>query len=90
MAQSCHVTFLFYKEHPFITNEWMNNSNYIAVLNCPNENQLFNIIEKAKSQNIKISIFQEPDIGNQITAIALEPSIKSKKICSNLKLALSK
>jgi hypothetical protein len=39
-------------------------------------------------QGIRFSVFKEPDIDNQITAIALEPGSKSKKICSNLSLAL--
>lgn len=37
---------------------------------------------------IKLSVFREPDIDNQITAIALEPGTQTKKLCSNIKLAL--
>jgi len=48
--------------------------------------ELNNIIDAAKSKNITISVFREPDIDNQITAIALEPSITSKKLTSGLKL----
>jgi hypothetical protein len=33
-------------------------------------------------------VFREPDINNEITAIAVEPSEKSRKLCSNLPLAL--
>ncbi len=66
----------------------MFNSNYIAVLNVANEYELHNLIEKAISAGIKFSVFREPDIDNQITAITFEPGIKSKKLCANLKLAL--
>lgn len=66
----------------------MNESNYIAVLNVSGEDELIKIIEKASLQDIKYSIFREPDIDNQITAIAISPGPKSKKLCSNLRLAL--
>jgi len=33
-------------------------------------------------------VFLEPDIGNQLTAIALEPTDKSYRLTSNLPLAL--
>lgn len=52
------------------------------------ESDLNKLIEKALLNNIKFSVFREPDIDNQITAITLEPSLISKKLCSNLKLAL--
>ena len=88
MAQSCHVVFSFSQEHPNETKTWMNNSNYIAVLNSPDEDDLLLLIERAQLKGIKCSIFMEPDIGDQITAVALEPGSKSKKLCSNYKLAL--
>ena len=66
----------------------MLNSNYIAILNVANEYELNNLIERAINSGIKFSVFKEPDIGNQITAITFEPGLKSKKLCANLKLAL--
>jgi hypothetical protein len=47
------------------------------------------LIAKAESQNIKHTIFREPDIDNQITAVAFEPSDATKKLCKNLKLMLN-
>lgn len=88
LAQSCHVTFSFSQEYPNETKKWMTESNYIAVLNCSDEYEINQLIEKALINNIKFSVFREPDIDNQITAIALEPGLISKKVCSNLKLAL--
>jgi len=83
-----HAAIQFIFEHPEITKEWYNISNYLGFLSVANEYELNKLIEKAVLLNIKISVFKEPDIDNQITAIALQPGIKSKKLCSNLKLAL--
>lgn len=88
MAQSCHVAFQFAAEHPDITNKWMNESNYICILESSNEYELCQLIEKTIKLNLKISVFREPDLGNQITSIAIEPSSISKKLCANFKLAL--
>lgn len=88
MAQSTHAAIQFTQEHPDINKEWFQQSNYLCMLAAANEVELRKLIERAEMQNIKISIFREPDIDNQITAIALEPSCKSKKLCSGLKLAL--
>ena len=75
-------------QHPDIAKCWHDNSNYLGFLSVANEQELEELIEKAISQNICLSVFREPDIDNQITAIALAPGVKSKKLCSNLKLAL--
>ena len=89
-VQTCAlpISFAFATEHASLTNDWMLNSNYIAILNVANEYELNNLIEKAINSGIKFSVFKEPDIGDQITAITFEPGVKSKKLCANLKLAL--
>lgn len=75
-------------EHPEINKSWFEVSNYLGLLSVDNEIDLMNLIADAEDKGIKYSIFREPDIDNQITAIALEPGIKSKKLCSSLPLAL--
>jgi hypothetical protein len=79
---------LFSFEYSDINSEWYSKSNYLGLLSVNNEDDLINLIEKATTRGIKTSVFREPDIGNKVTAIALEPSIMSKKLCSNLPLAL--
>jgi hypothetical protein len=78
----------FCLEHNEIANSWHKNSQYLTYLSVKGENELLDLIEKSNSRDIVISIFQEPDINNQITAIALEPSEDAKRLCRNLSCAL--
>jgi len=87
-VQSLHAGIQFAMEHTEIHREWFENSNYLGLLSVANEIELNNLIENAREQNINVSIFREPDIGDQITAIALAPGARTKKLCSRLKLAL--
>lgn len=75
-------------EHADIHKEWFEKSNYLGFLSVCNEYELLSLAEKALSLGIECSVFREPDIDNQVTAIAFAPGNKSKKLCSNLKLAL--
>lgn len=88
MAQSCHALRQFSEEHKDIDKEWFQKSNYLAVLAAKDERSLLKLIEKADSKGIKFSVFFEPDLEYQITAVALEPGIDSKRLCSNFRLAL--
>ena len=65
---------------------WFHNSNYLIFLSVENEEELQSLIDKAITQNIQVSVFREPDIDNEITAIALEPCNDSKRMTSGLKL----
>lgn len=85
-VQSGHAAIQFQHEHPELAKNWYHTSNYLIFLSVEDEEELNNLISKANSKDITLSIFREPDIGDAITAIALEPSIKSKKLTSGLKL----
>lgn len=87
-VQGIHAAIQFAMEHPDINKVWFENSNYLGFLSVLNEMELTRLIELATHNDIQFSIFKEPDINNQITAIALAPGLKTKKLCSNLKLAL--
>jgi len=60
----------------------------LAVLSVENEKELIELIEKLKKSNLKFSVFREPDIGDQITAICIEPSEETRRIISSLPLML--
>jgi hypothetical protein len=57
-------------------------------LEIENETELRNLRDKAALLGIANSSFIEPDFDNSLTAIALAPIPESKRLCSNLKLAL--
>ena len=87
-VQSIHAAIQFKFEHPEISRDWFENSNYLGLLSVANEQELVSLIEQAIQKGLKVSVFREPDINDQITAIAIEPGNKSKKLCNRLKLAL--
>jgi hypothetical protein len=87
-VQSMHALRQFTAEYPEIDKCWFEQSNYLGLLSVSDEYELHKLIEKAMQNNIRFSIFKEPDIGDRVTAIALEPGQLSKKLCSSLKLAL--
>lgn len=88
-VQSCHAALQFAMEHPEMTARWFGDSNYLALLSVPNEEALQRLLAKAKKRGLRYSIFQEPDLGNAVTAIALEPGDLSRRVCSNLPLTLA-
>ena len=84
--QSAHAAIDFQHEHPVEAKEWQTSSNYLAVLTVEDEQQLIKLITKAILFGIKHTVFREPDIDNQITAVAFEPSEQAKKLTSSCPL----
>lgn len=87
-VQGMHALRQFVKDHPDIDQEWFEKSNYLGFLSVQDEHELVKLAESALALGIKFSVFREPDIDDQITAIALEPGNPSKKLCSKLQLGL--
>lgn len=85
-VQSAHAAIDFQHAHPLEATEWQTKSNYLALLTVANEEELYKLSEKATIRGIKHTIFREPDINNEITAIAFEPSDASKRITSGCPL----
>ena len=88
VAQAAHAAIQFQHEHPEISKDWHTNSNYIIILAAKDEQDLLRILEKTRNAGLQSSVFTEPDLDDQVTAIAIEPSVLTQKICSNLPLAL--
>ena len=85
-VQSGHAGIQFQHEHRRIAKRWHKKSNYLIFLSVKDEHELILLEKLAKSNKIRVSVFREPDLNNEITAIALEPSTVSDKLTSNLKL----
>jgi hypothetical protein len=83
-----HVAFRFADDYRHTTLKWMDQSEYICILSVENEIELKDLLERARWLAIPCADFMEPDFDNSLTAIALAPCPESKKLCSNLKLAL--
>ena len=86
-VQSTHAAIQFVFEHPEIAQIWFKDP-YLAQLSVENEEQLHELIYKLQKNHIKYSIFREPDLDNQITAIAIEPSEQTRRLLSSLPLML--
>ena len=88
-SQLCHALQEFNIEYLTISQAWHGQSNYVCLLSVADELELNELIAAAVKSHIKTSIFREPDMNDTVTAIALEPGEKTKKLCRNLRLAFS-
>ena len=85
-VQSGHAAIDFQYEHPLEAIEWQKKSNYLALLTVADEEALIKLISKAIVTGIKYTIFREPDLNNEITAVAFEPSDRARKLTSSCPL----
>ncbi len=84
--QSGHAAIDFQHQHPVEAKEWQRKSNYLAFLTVANEEELIKLISKAILSGVKHTVFREPDIQNQITAVAFEPSDLARRLTSSCPL----
>jgi peptidyl-tRNA hydrolase len=90
-AQACqatHSAIKFIFEHPEIAKEWYNKSEYLVELSIENQEKLLELTEKLRWKDISFSEFREPDMDNELTSIALEPTEKARKVVSSMPLML--
>lgn len=75
-------------DFPEETRKWYYSSNFLVIVSVPNEDSLHDLRREAASRGIRYAYVREPDIGNQLTAIALGPGKAAQKLCASLPLAL--
>lgn len=85
-VQSTHAAINFIFEHPTRAGPWFEISNYLVQLSVENEKELRTLIRKCDELDLRHTVFREPDIGNAITAIAIEPSLETKRMVRKLPL----
>lgn len=88
MAQAVHSALEFAAEHPDIVQPWHARSNYLVIVSVPDEVALIGLATRARERGITTHLVHEPDIGDEATALALEPGEPARRLCSSLPLAL--
>lgn len=83
-AQACHGLRLFVEEHEETDQKWYTESNNLVLLQVPNETELLALRDRANG--IPSSLFREPDVNDEATALTLGP--EAKGLVSNLPLLL--
>lgn len=87
VPQTNHAAMEFAAKYPAEFLDWHEKSNSIIALNCKNERELQVFAQKLREKGIKFAEFKEPDIGHELTAIAICPGPEVKRLCSGLPLA---
>ena len=85
-VQAAHAAIDFCYEHPDRAGPWHKDSNYLVLLSVKNEKQLYLLISKCFELGLKFTAFKEPDIGNQVTAVAIEPGEVTQKLVQKIPL----
>ena len=88
LAQCVHGAIQFTQEWPEITCPWYTESNFLVCLSITDEDALKELAEQARVLGVRYSAFEEPDFGDEWTAVALEPGEMAKLLCTGMDLAL--
>ena len=86
IAQACHALREFVADHPALDRAWHEGQRNIVVLQVPGLRELERLAAVAVDQRIPLSRFTEPDLQDQLTAVALARD--GEALVSSLPLAL--
>lgn len=70
IAQACHAMRQFVGEHPILERFWFQESNNIV---CLQTDDIRGLADGLEADGIRLSRFHEPDMDDELTAIAVEP-----------------
>jgi hypothetical protein len=87
-VQPAHALAEFAVKYPSTFKRWQTFHKNLVILSVRNEKELQSLLETAEQKRIRCASFIEPDIGNEMTAIALEPCDETHRMTSCLPLAL--
>jgi hypothetical protein len=68
--------------------KWFKESTYLILLSTHDESHLLAIQEQLHKLDQTISVWHEPDMGDQLTAIAVAPNSIAARMLSSLPLTL--
>ena len=85
-AQVAHALTEFSIKYPVDFHDWYNMSNTIAVLQVPTMVELAILCDKAEFEGVRKAEFHEPDLNNELTAVAFEPAVPAERLLRNLNL----
>ena len=77
----------FVEQHPEEERIWYENSNTIVLLEVPDEMEIYELAGCASAHEVSASVFYEPDLNGQATAVAL--GIGAEWLCRKLPLMCS-
>ena len=83
-----HAVADFIFQHKEKANVWHNVSNSIIILSVPSEQDLYAVSNALRGLKLSFTKFIEPDLGDQLTAIAIEPCIEATLFCKKFRTAL--
>lgn len=88
VAQTTHAAIDFCLQNPDLAKEWNKVSNYLVCVSAKDEDALKKLSWKCIERGLKHYVFREPDVGNEITAVCIEPSDLTQKLISSYPLTL--
>jgi peptidyl-tRNA hydrolase len=89
LAQSVHAMAEFFDAHPSFARSWRRRSNFLVVVAVPNEEALLALAsEAAMGRELCTTIVVEPDLGDEHTALAIQPGPEAAALCASFPLAL--
>lgn len=71
-----------------MTRAWLEDSNFLVVVAVPDEDALAELAARAAEEGIIRTLVREPDLDNELTAVALQPGSEARRLCAQLPLAL--
>lgn len=83
-AQAGHAIAAFALEHPHLAQQWGNS--YLILLEVEDLRSLLRLSVHTRIAGLTTSTWHEPDLDDQLTAIAIAPSAASKALCAGLPL----
>lgn len=87
-AQAVHAALEFAAANPEMIGAWLKDSNYLVIVQVDDEQALAGLIRRAVLKRIPHHTVVEPDLGDEMTALALAPGDAARRLCASLPLAM--